>query len=314
MSLSGHYFTLREHFSRLARPGLPSNLTRWEVAGRDQHGLPLRLSGAIAHASERELLIVLHGLGGSIESRYMPSALHAALARGVSCLLLNVRGAGDSSASIAHAGLTEDLALVLAADSLRVYERVYLLGYSMGGHVALRYASHDPDPRVQSVVALCSPLDLAASMRAFDRPLFNPYRKYVLEGLAAQLERYRQSGRAPAGLERAPRIRRIFEWDRDVVAPAFGFESAWAYYERCSASNTLQSLAIPALYVGALKDPMVPYDTVRGALVRNGGKLSVVWAESAGHLAFPARFSLGLSAEPSLEAQCLSWLQHPTRI
>src|SRR6187200_2220212 len=131
MSLVGHYLTLRQHFGRLAEPGLPANMTRWEQPGLDQHGAPMFLSGVIAHANERQLLVVLHGLGGSIGSRYMARALDAALARGVSCLLLNVRGAGDSSGNVAHAGLIEDLALALAAENLAGYRQIYLLGYSM---------------------------------------------------------------------------------------------------------------------------------------------------------------------------------------
>jgi len=314
MSLSGHYFTLRQHFARLVEPELPDNLTRWEQAGQDQHGSPMLLSGVVAHASERELLVVLHGLGGSIASRYMTRALHAALGRGVSCLLLNVRGAGDSSGNIAHAGLIDDLALALAAQSLAGYERVYLLGYSMGGHLALRYVSQAPDPRVRSVAALCSPLDLAAAMQAMDRGRLNPYRRYVLGGLAAQFARYAAGAQAPISPERARSIRRFFEWDSEVIAPVFGFANAWDYYERCSAANTLDTLAVPALYVGAKSDPMIPYDTVSPALRRAGKQLSVVWAESGGHLAFPAQFSLGGPDELSLEAQCLSWLMHPNKI
>lgn len=314
MSLIGHYLTLRHHFARLVEPGLPEEITRWEQPGRDQHGLPMRLSGAIAHGGEHELLVVLHGLGGSIASRYMARALHAAISRGVSCLLLNARGAGDSSGNVAHAGLTDDLAIALAAESLAQYERVYLLGYSMGGHVALRYASHDPDPRVCSVAALCSPLDLAASMRSIDRAFVNPYRHYMLGGLAEQFARYSKNGRAPISVDRARRIRRFFEWDQEVIAPVFGFDDAWAYYERCSAANTLESLEVPALYVGARNDPMVPYGTVAPALGRAGDKVTVVWAESGGHLAFPAQFSLGGPAQLSLEAQCLNWLMHPTKI
>lgn len=314
MSLSGHYFTLRHHFARLVEPGLPENLTRWEQSGRDQHGSPMVLSGVVAHASERELLVVLHGLGGSISSRYMTRALHAALARGVSCLLLNVRGAGDSSGNVAHAGLIDDLALALASDSLASYGRVYLLGYSMGGHLALRYASHDPDPRLRSVAALCAPLDLAAAMQAMDQGRLNPYRRYVLAGLAAQFARYAATRQAPISSERARGIRRFFAWDSEVIAPVFGFANAWDYYERCSAANTLGALAVPALYVGSKKDPMVPYDTVLPALQHAREKLSVVWAKSGGHLAFPAQFSLGGPDALSLEAQCLSWLMHPTKI
>jgi predicted alpha/beta-fold hydrolase len=286
-------------------------MTRWEQPGLDQHGVPMSLSGAIAHADERRLLVVLHGLGGSIGSRYMARALDAALARGVSCLLLNARGAGDASGNVAHAGLIEDLALALTAESLASYRQIYLLGYSMGGHVALRYACHDPDPRVQSVVALCSPLDLRASMQAFDRRALTPYRRYVLEGLVQGFARYAESGRTPISLSEAKRIRHFFEWDERVIAPAFGFESAFAYYDQCSAARTLGSLKVPALYVGARQDPMVPYATVAEALEGAAKTLSTVWAEPGGHLAFPARFSLAGPTELPIEAQCLSWLEHP---
>jgi predicted alpha/beta-fold hydrolase len=269
------------------------------------------LSGVIAHADERQLLVVLHGLGGSINSRYMASALKAALSRGVSCLLLNTRGAGDSSGNVAHAGLIEDLALALAAESLAGYQHIYLLGYSMGGHVALRYACHDPDPRVRSVVALCSPLDLRASMLAFDRAPLSPYRRYVFGGLVESFARYAESGKPPISLSEARRIRHFIEWDERVIAPIFGFESAFAYYDQCSAARTLGSLKVPALYVGARQDPMVPYATVARALEAGGDALSVVWAAPGGHLAFPARFSLAGPTELSIEAQCLSWLEHP---
>jgi len=269
------------------------------------------LSGAIAHADERRLLIVLHGLGGSIKSRYMGSALNTALARGVSCLLLNTRGAGDSSGNVAHAGLIEDLALALSAESLAGYQQIYLLGYSMGGHLALRYACHDPDPRVRSVAALCSPLDLKASMQAFDRAPLSAYRKYVLAGLVQSYARYTESGRAPISLSEAKRIKRILEWDQRVLAPAFGFDDAFAYYDQCSAARTLGSLKLPALYVGARQDPIVPYATVAQALAVGGEALSTVWAEPGGHLAFPAHFSLAGPTELPIEAQCLSWLEHP---
>jgi hypothetical protein len=55
---------------------------------------------------------------------------------------------------------------------------------------------------------------------------------------------------------------------------------------------------------------MVPARTTRPALARGAPKLSVELVKRAGHLAFPKHFTLGQSAEPGLEEQCLAWLRN----
>lgn len=309
MAFIGHYWTLSQFLRTMSDPGLPAGLGGFRRESVDPWGNPICLTGAIAHTESHELLVVLHGLGGSIESRYMARALSAALGQGLSCLLLNARGAGNSSASVAHAGLTEDLEIVLSADCLARYEKIYLLGYSMGGHITLSYACESPDPRVKSVIALCSPLDLEKSMRAFDRARLSVYRSHVLRGLLDQYQRYLTTGRAPISWEKARRIRRIFEWDDRIVAPSFGFSSAWDYYARASAAPKLESLRLPAMYLGARQDPMVPYASVEAALQHPSERLSVQWASPAGHLGFPASFTLGTERATSLEAACIRWLR-----
>ena len=114
----------------------------------------------------------------------MPLALAAAERAGMSCILLNVRGADRSGEDISHAGLTEDLQAVFQSPLLAAYRRIYLLGYSLGGHLALRYATEAPDPRLRGVVAVSSPLDLDAAAQAFDRSRWSVYRHHVLAILA----------------------------------------------------------------------------------------------------------------------------------
>jgi uncharacterized protein len=50
------------------------------------------------------------------------------------------------------------------------YRRIFLLGYSVGGHVALRAAIECKDPRLCAAAAICPPLDLNAATKAFDHP------------------------------------------------------------------------------------------------------------------------------------------------
>ena len=308
MTLSGHYWTLRRFFAGFVEPGMPAAALPWRHEATDALGTPLLLSGAHLPAESDELLVVLHGLGGSIRSRYMPRVAHLASRRRLSVLLLNARGAGEDDQGIAHAGLTLDLQQCLSAPSLARFSHVYLLGYSMGGHVALRYASENPDPRLRAVVAVCSPLQLEASMRAFDRPRFSVYRQYVLRALMAGYERWSKHGGAPVAIEQLRGIRSIREWDERVVVPTFGFESVWAYYASQSASRTLARLQVPGLYLGARHDPMVPFESVRTALQGAPKQLEIHWAEIGGHLAFGRGFRLHDAGEPGLESQVLGWL------
>lgn len=307
-ALRGHYATIAPYLVRRVLPVTHPPTARFSVEGRDPELGPLRLTGRLRALDGDELLVVVHGLGGSARSSYMPLALAAAAQAGVSCLLLNVRGADLSGEDFAHAGLTDDLESVLQSPALTDYRRVYLLGYSMGGHVALRYASEASNARLAGTAAVCSPLDLAATVEAFDRPC-NIYRRYVLGGLSAIYEAcYRRRG-GPVTPEQARRIRKIRTWDERVVAPRFGFKDADDYYARASVGPRLGSLLGRSLYVGALADPMVPRATVEPALGLASAALEVHWERRGGHMGFDAHFDLGQAAPRGLEHQVLAWLR-----
>lgn len=309
MSVRGHWLTVRRHFTDRGRGRQSERLQRWTTQVADSERGQVMLSGALARANGEELLIALHGLGGSIESSYLGRALAAARRLGVACLLLNSRGADLSGEDFSHAGLTDDLTGALNSAPLKRFSRVYLLGYSIGGHVALSYATRSPDPRVRGVVALCSPLDLEAAMHAFDRLRTAPYRHYVLSGLKQAYRAVERRHAVPATAREVARIRHILQWDELIVARRFGYASAWEYYQRESVAARLGELSIPALYVGALDDPMVPIETTKHALESAPPALEVELVEHAGHLAFPADLDLGQGATPGLEAQCLGWLR-----
>lgn len=309
LAWTGHYSTIAPFLVRRLRPVAEAPTAPWWTSLEDPELGPVRLTGRLRALEGKELLVVIHGLGGSVRSGYMPLALAAAERTGISCLLLNVRGADLSGEDISHAGLTADLRAVFESPVLAAYERVYLFGYSMGGHLALSYAVDGPDPRLRKVAAISSPLDLDASAQAFDRRRSALYRKHVLGSLK---DVYRASFRrrgGPTPLEDVARIRKIRDWDEHVVAPRFGFAGASDYYARVSVAPRLARLELPALYVGTIDDPMVPAKTVRPALAEASSSLEVHWAGRGGHLGFRRDFDLGLTAPTGLEHQVLAWLR-----
>lgn len=323
--LGGHYWTLRPFASRrqlarrfawaAVREASGATLPRpWSVRVTDERWGTVRLSGQLhAVAGAQSVLLNLHGLGGNSESIYLEAGVAAAAALGWSCLRLNMRGADGSGEDFYHAALTADLHAALASPELAGFEHVYVLGHSLGGHLALRLASEAHDPRVRAVAAVCSPLDLARSVAAIDQPRRWLYRHYVLQKLKASYVEVARRRALPTPLDRVLRVRALREWDRLTVVPRFGFESGEDYYARASVAGRLELLDVPTLLVNTEHDPMVPSDTVRPALLAAGPKLDVRWLRTGGHVGFPLDVDLGESAPRELLPQILSWLANAPR-
>src|SRR5258708_3902712 len=89
----------------------------------------------VGPSEPRPAVVLVHGVGGSCESRYMVRAAVAFHRAGFHVVRMNMRGAGEGVAcatSLYHAGLTsdvEDVAHALAADTERV-SSVALVGFS----------------------------------------------------------------------------------------------------------------------------------------------------------------------------------------
>jgi uncharacterized protein len=275
---------------------------------------PVRLTGRLrdrrAEGTGEDLAVIIHGLAGCCESDYVRRAAAAAERAGLSVLRLNLRGSDRSGEDFYHAGLTADLASALASPELADFARIHLLGFSLGGHLALRFAVFEHEPRLAGVVAVCAPLDLTVSAPALDQPALALYKTYLVASLK---EIYAPvAARRPelVPFEQVRGIRSLLEWDDRVVAPRHDFASGADYYARASVAPHLSGLNVPALLLQAEGDPMVPASTVRPTLSRAYPNLDVRWLRRAGHCGFTEPFELTLCPDlpARLEDQALGWL------
>ncbi len=305
MSLRGHLWTIAPFLRRRLRPAAFPTSRPWETALEDPKVGTVRLSGWLRETLEGdEILVLVHGLGGGTESHYLRGAVAAAEAAGISSLRVNLRGSDRRGEDIFHAGLTADLHAALASEELRRYRRVYALGYSLGGHLALRLGSEAGDPRLAAVAAICSPLDLDLAQREIDSPRRWIYRRYLMNGLYAIYAAVAARRPVPLPVEEAVRIRTIREWDDRVVAPRHGFADAGDYYARESVAPRLPALRVPALLFNSEWDPMVPARAVRAALDRPAPRLEVRWIPGGGHVSFPRAMAV--------DRQVVDWLRSGT--
>jgi predicted alpha/beta-fold hydrolase len=275
----------------------------------------VRLTGLLSEVAGSEtIVLVVHGLAGSAASSYCASAARAAIEAGFSCLRLSFRGADYSGEDILHGGITPDVWAALAAPALARYKHVLLLGYSVGGHIALRAAIEGTDSRLRAAAAICPPLDLHQAAAAFDHPARRPYRLHIFQSLNRAYAATAARGRAHIPPEIVARARSCRERDYLTVVPRFGYASPEDYYERESVAHKIHDLKIPSLVVASHHDPLVPAATLVSSLASASNALSVKWVEPGGHVYFPRSLDLGQSGPVGLEHQVIRWLAERSEI
>lgn len=307
--LAGHFWTIAPALKAALMPQPAPAAEPFQAVVDDPVVGPVQLNGWLSEVPTSETLaLIVHGLAGNADSHYCLAAARAAEQAGFSSLRLSLRGADGSGEDIYHGGLIEDLKAALASPSLARYRRVFLVGYSFGGHLALRAAIEGIDPRLQAVAAICPPLDLKATMKACDAPERRLYRRSINSALNKNYARVAARRKMPTPLSVLKRAQTCDEWNALAIVPRFGFASLSDYYERTSVATDIHRLRLPALIVASENDPIVRPEDVRHALSGASPALSVHWVRRGGHVHFPSDLDLKQGGTLGLEAQVYRWL------
>ena len=186
---------------------------------------------------------------------------------GFSTLTLDPRGCGMSSPGYFHGGWRGDLFNVCQQPEIAAYPTRYLVGFSMGGHVACRLAC---DPSAQGlfreVFSCCAPLSLGSIGDHIDQRAWRIYRRYLVEGLKPIAERLLSASedgvialteRHLDGLQRALEVKTIRGFDQSVTSALLGYKDADAYYETESVIRYLSQLHTPTIYAVNAHDPFI---------------------------------------------------------
>lgn len=307
--LAGHLWTVGPALAARLRPARASGAEPWRLRVTDDRLGPLRLAGWLDRAGDgSRAAVLLHGLGGSADSAYLLPIARTLVRRGWTVLRLHLRGADRLGDGLHHAGFTEDLPAVLAAPPLAEARAIAIVGFSLGGHVALRFATESRDPRLAAVGAICSPVDLEAGATAIDAPGAWLYRRHLIRSIQEVYAALGARHPVPTPVECAARARTIREWDGLVVARWFGFASAEDYYARMSVGPRLGAISTPTWIVAGEGDPMVPSATLRPGLAGVSETTEVTWTRRGGHVGFPSDLDLGRGGRLGLAEQLATWL------
>lgn len=305
----GHWRTIAPAMRDKLVPHEGPEAVPWRAVLPNEEGDPVVRSGSFTDVEgKRQLLVILHGMGGQVDRGYCVKAARAARRANMPCLRLALRGADGRGADLHHAGFVDDLGPLLATPPWDRFEKIGIVGYSLGGHVALAAACANVDERLSAAASICAPLDLKVCQEALDSPRGWIYRRYLLNGMKRTYAAIARGGRASTPPERVAAVRTIREWDALTVVPRFGFRDVDHYYGTQSVGPKLKSMSIPSLVVVSPDDPMVPADSMRGPLGRASQKVVVRWVKNGGHVSFPPDVDLGFGNTSGVEDQVMTWM------
>jgi len=244
---------------------------------------------------KRLTVVLVHGLEGSSDSRYIQGIAARAWVAGWNVVRMNMRTCGGTETltpTLYHSGLSGDVGAVVRHYAGRFgLERVALAGYSMGGNLVLKLAGEWGNRQpLCAVAAVCPAIDLAPGADALHEGFNRGYEWRFLRGL---LGRYKRKAKLFPNLY-VPRkeiglVRSIREFDDKVVARYWGFRDADDYYDRAAAARVVSGIAVPTLVLHAQDDPFIRLrPETRARLIANP-HISFVETRHGGHCAYLSR-------------------------
>jgi len=267
---------------------------RWDTPDGDFIDVDFLPAGA-GTPSPRPLLVMFHGLEGSSQSHYSRAFALWAHAQGWDFAVPHFRGCSgeiNRAPRTYHSGDHAEADWILQRLARRHAGPVLAVGISLGGNVLLRWAQEagaDAGRTVRAVVAISSPVDLAAAGHALAKGFnLQIYTRMFLQSMKPK---------ALAKLQQHPGLfneaalraaRDLHAYDNAFTAPLHGFANTEDYWARCSAKPGLKAMRhVPTLVLNARNDPFIPASCL--PLRAEVGSAVTLWQpREGGHVGFPA--------------------------
>ncbi|MES9972086.1 MAG: hydrolase [Candidatus Thiodiazotropha sp.] len=267
----------------LFRQQVPLELRRERIELRDGDFIDLAW-----HGSKGPLVLLIHGLEGSLESHYATTLISALNSAGFRCLFMHLRGCSGEPNRLQrsyHSGATEDLVEILEILHSRQVLPQAVIGVSLGGNLLLKYLGESGcDSAFSAAVAVSVPFNLQSAAKRLEQGFSRVYNRHLLRKLLKSHARKCRSMSIPE-TENIASIATIYEFDDRITALQNGFIDAADYYQRCSCAQFLKHITTPTLILHARDDPFMRPQDVPG-LQDLGPGVSLELSDTGGHVGF----------------------------
>ncbi|KAF2179110.1 medium-chain fatty acid ethyl ester synthase/esterase 1 [Zopfia rhizophila CBS 207.26] len=271
----------------------------------------------------KPMLICLHGLTGGSHEVYLRQVVAPVTAAGWAACVVNSRGCAKSkitSPQLYNSRSTWDLRqMVKWVRKMFPNRPLYGVGFSLGANIMTNYVGEEGSTCELKAAVVCSnPWNLEICHHALKRSYLGleVYSRAMCKNMLGLYELHKDEilKNPKIDPEKVKTCRYLYEIDRHIQAPTWGYPTEGAYYRDAQSTDAILAIKIPFLGINAEDDPIssieaIPYEEFRKnpyavlCTTNWGGHLS--WFQYGGKRWFAtavAAFLMKLQIDVDLEA------------
>jgi uncharacterized protein len=237
------------------------------------------------------LVLILHGLEGSIESHYAKGMLQAIAMQGWRGVFMHFRGCSGEPNRLQrgyHSGETGDINFITKL----LLEReptmhLAVIGYSLGGNVLLKWlgetGARNP---LKAAIAISVPFELHKASNRIQQGFSKFYQWYFLKCLRERLsQKFQEKSWPSVDTSAMYKANTMYEFDDKITAPIHGFSGVDEYYSTASSRQYLSAIRVPTLILHAKDDPFMSDDSIPEEHELSS-QVELELTETGGHVGF----------------------------
>jgi uncharacterized protein len=284
---NGHFSTIYSAKLR-PRPNLLQQRERVILPDNDF----LDVDWSFSPKETRKTAILLHGLEGNAQRRYMVCQGKVLIENGWDVCGVNYRGcSGEDNLCYGsyNAGKTDDLEAVidfiLKKDR---YDEIVLIGFSLGGNLLLKYLGEriNLPKEIKKGILISAPLNLRGSMYRLSESGNIIYRTSFLYNLRKKYKLKMPKHPDKMSPDELKTIRSLKDFDDRYTAPAHGFKDAFDYYEKNSSLQFLPDIVTPVLLLSAENDSFLSEECYPKVFASQSKNIYLEMPKTGGHVGF----------------------------
>lgn len=299
---NGHFSTIYSGVFRKVH-GLVQKRERIELEDGDF----LDLDWSESKSNTNKVVILIHGLEGNAQRHYITGSAKKFNQNGFDACAINLRGCSGEQNRLYrtyHSGASDDLIEVIQhVLNTKSYESIFLMGYSLGGNLLLKYLGevNKIPPQLKGAVGVSVPCSLKSASDELLKSKNAIYSQRFKKHLLAKLHEKKQMFPQKISETDIKSITTLKDFDDVYTSKAHGFVDALDYYEKCSCQQFLPNIKIPSLILNAKNDSFLGEACYPYKEALENSKLFLEVPDFGGHVGFWGRKNISYAEKRGVE-------------
>lgn len=243
--------------------------------------------------NDTPIILLLHGLGGNSQSPYLKKFTSVAINKGYKIVVYNRRCHNKDISSIncvpfpKHVNMEDMEDVVNHIDILYPYAKKYLVGFSAGANLAIKYYAQHMDNPFQACVSISNGYNIYKGLQLMrDKQSINIVCNFIKDLLNKNTVYNILKYNPDIDINKVISSKTLIELEENLVVPLYNYESIEEYYNDDSCHHVIDKVSKPLLCICSRDDPFVNQkmiDVPINASMKNENIITIV-TKSGGHI------------------------------